>query len=238
MFGLTNHRIKELSPTWHDALDVTRLFRMGCGGGRGLLHAPPLRPGGGDTQLFWCVCATRVSKTRERIFLENEGTKILKICILRAEILTKTRLGMIFSPLTMENRLGSADWSLKGGSWPRYIPVPLSNVSAPGLYAQVQTIQCITSKKRCDVSEFWLLGRMCQQRVCKRVFVCVCVGGGGCVCVCVCVLMYFLLFKTIKNYKTMIKITTITGKSKKYNKAASYNIKLTCARQISIQKWG
>ena len=36
----------------------------------------------------------------------------------------------------------------------------------------------------------------------------------------------------------MIKITTITGKSikKKYNKAASYNIKLTCTRQTSIQK--
>ena len=52
------------------------------------------------------------------------------------------------------------------------------------------------------------------------------------------VFMYFLLFKTIKNYKTMIKITTITKKSikKKYNKAASYNIKLTCTRQTSIQK--
>ena len=60
---------------------------------------------------------------------------------------------------------------------------------------------------------------------------------GTFVCVCVCVFMYVLLFKTIKNYKTMIKITTITGKSiKKNNKAASYNIKLTCTRQTSIQK--
>ena len=55
----------------------------------------------------------------------------------------------------------------------------------------------------------------------------------------VCVFVYFLLIKTIKNYKTVIKITTITGKSiKKYSKAASYNIKLTCTRQTSIQKWG
>ena len=46
------------------------------------------------------------------------------------------------------------------------------------------------------------------------------------------VFMYFLLFKTIKNCKTMIKITTITGKSiKKYNKAASYNIKFMCKFQ-------
>ena len=45
---------------------------------------------------------------------------------------------------------------------------------------------------------------------------------------CVCVHV-FLLFKTIKNYKTMINITTITGKSlKKYKKAASNNIKFTC----------
>ena len=45
-----------------------------------------------------------------------------------------------------------------------------------------------------------------------------------CVCVCVCVFMYFLLFKTIKNYKTMIRITTITGKS----------IKNTIKQQVTI----
>ena len=34
--------------------------------------------------------------------------------------------------------LGSADWpEKKKGSWPRHIPVPLSNVSAPGVFTSI-----------------------------------------------------------------------------------------------------
>ena len=62
--------------------------------------------GGGGTQLFFGGCVPHGFPkvgSRERIFLEKWGvlgTKIRKICVLRAEILTKTRLKMeIFSKI-------------------------------------------------------------------------------------------------------------------------------------------
>ena len=39
--------------------------------------------------------------------------------------------------------LESADWPEKG-SWPRHIPVPLSNVSAPGVFTSIY-LKLITS---------------------------------------------------------------------------------------------
>ena len=50
----------------------------------------------GALNLFWWVCATRVSKvgSREHILLEKWGvlgTKILKICVFKAEILAKNK---------------------------------------------------------------------------------------------------------------------------------------------------
>ena len=40
--------------------------------------------------------------------------------------------------------LGSANWPEKKGSWPRHIPVPLSNVSAPGVFTSIY-LKLITS---------------------------------------------------------------------------------------------
>ena len=70
----------------------------------------------------------------------------LKICVLRAEVLAKTRLKMQnFLTILMvgahERRIDGKfrerrqAWKKKKKrSWPRHIPVPLSNMSAPGVF--------------------------------------------------------------------------------------------------------
>ena len=40
--------------------------------------------------------------------------------------------------------LGSADWPEKKRSWPQHIPVPLSNVSVPGVFTSIY-LKLITS---------------------------------------------------------------------------------------------
>ena len=93
---------------------------------------------------FWWVCAARVSKSRVlvRVFLEKWGVLGAKKLLLRAENLAKNKAENA-NFLKFENgehmsgtwwkigRIGSADWSEKRGSWPRHIPVPPSNGSAP-----------------------------------------------------------------------------------------------------------
>ena len=82
-------------------------------------------------------------KNEESGTLAHPGLRLatpLKICILRAEILAKTRLKMQnFSKNwkwghmsgALFGRLGSTDWPEKRGSWLQHIPILLSNVSAP-----------------------------------------------------------------------------------------------------------
>ena len=105
--------------------------------------------GGGGTQLFFDGCVPRGFQnegSRERIFLEKWEScerKFWEIWVKRARILAKNMAenAKIFSKLKTGvtraahwrffGRLGSGDWPEKRGSWPRHIPIPLSNVSAP-----------------------------------------------------------------------------------------------------------